>query len=35
MMAAGIAHERPGADAAEILRTLRERLRLARQLEAR
>jgi hypothetical protein len=33
IMAAGIAYERPGADAAEILQTLRERLRIARQLE--
>ena len=34
VMSAGIAHERPGADADEILQTLRERLRIARQLEA-
>ena len=33
VMTAGIAHERPGADTAEILQILRERLRIARQLE--
>jgi hypothetical protein len=33
VMAAGIAHERPGANSAEILQTLRDRLRIARQLE--
>jgi hypothetical protein len=35
VMADGIAHERPGADSAEILQTLRERLRIARRLESR
>ena len=35
IMAAGIRHERPGADVAAVLRTLRERLRLARALETR
>ena len=35
IMAAGIRHERPDADAAEVLQILRERLRLARALENR
>jgi hypothetical protein len=35
VMTAGIRHERPGADSAEVLRVLRERLRLARSLEHR
>lgn len=35
VMSAGIQHERPNADAAEVLRVLRERLRLARALERR
>jgi hypothetical protein len=35
IMAAGIQHERPDADAVEVLRILRERLRLARMLEIR
>ena len=35
VMAAGIQHERPLAEHAEILQVLRERLRLARQLENR
>ena len=33
VMAAGIRHERPGLDDAQVLRILRERLRLARRLE--
>jgi hypothetical protein len=33
VMSAGIQHERPDADPAEVLRVLRERLRLARSLE--
>ena len=35
IVASGIRHERPDADAAEVLRILRERLRLARSLENR
>jgi hypothetical protein len=35
IMAAGIRHERPDASPAEVLDTVRERLRLARALETR
>jgi Rv0078B-related antitoxin len=35
MMEAGIRHERPGASPAEILQLIRQRLRLARELETR
>jgi hypothetical protein len=35
IMAAGIRHERPGLDSSDIVRLLRERLRLARALETR
>ena len=35
IMTAGIRHEQPGTDQAEVLRILRERLHLARQLENR
>ena len=35
IMAAGIRHEQPDADPAEVLRILRDRLRLARDLETR
>ena len=34
IMAAGIRHERPDADPADVLQTLRARLRLARALES-
>lgn len=33
VMAAGIRHQHPDADAAEVLRLLRKRLRTARRLE--
>ena len=35
IMAAGIRHEQPRADASVVVRILRERLRLARSLETR
>jgi hypothetical protein len=35
IMSAGIQNERPNADPQEVLRVLRERLRLARSLELR
>ena len=35
VMAAGIRYEQPDADPARVLRILRERLRLARELERR
>ena len=35
IMSDGIQHERPNADPEEVLRVLRERLRLARSLERR
>ena len=35
IMIAGIRHEQPGADGADVLRILRDRLQLARHLENR